>query len=142
MKRQIVTSSVSVLLILLIAAAAMLTGCAPQTTVGDATIIAEKELGTGATTIVFTVVNPKNEATVYTIKTDAENLRGALTENGLIPAGNAGDMVVTVDGITADYSVDQGWWKLLIDGEVANVGVDDCIITAGGQYAFVYTRGF
>ena len=113
MKRQIVTSSVSVLLILLIAAAAMLTGCAPQDTSVDATIIAEKELGTGA-----------------------------LTENGLIPAGNVGDMIVTVDGITADYSVDQGWWKLLIDGEMANVGVDDCTVTEGGQYAFVYTRGF
>ena len=142
MKRQVSISISSILLILLIAAAAMFTGCAPRTTVGEAEIIAEKTLGNGATTFTFTVVNAENKATVYTIQTDAENLRGALTENGLIPEGNPGDLVNTVDGITADYSVDEGWWKLLANGEMVNYGVDDATITEGADYAFVYTKGF
>lgn len=142
MKRQVSISISSILLILLIAAAAMFTGCAPRTTVGDAEIIAEKTLGNGATTFTFTVVNAENKATVYTVKTDAENLRGALTENGLIPEGNPGDLVNTVDGITADYSVDESWWKLLCNGEMVNYGVDDAAIAEGADYAFVYTRGF
>lgn len=141
MKKQLFTSTLSVLLILLIAAAAMLTGCAPRTTLGDAEIVAEKELGTGAITITFTVVNAENKATVYTIKTDAENLRGALTENGLIPAGNVGDMVYTVDGITTDWSKDQSWWCLYQGETMADTGVDGMLIEEGGAYAFVYTRG-
>ena len=50
----------------------------------------------------------------------------------------------TVDGITADWNVDQGWWKLLANGsmDMLNYGVDDAAITAGADYAFVYTKGF
>ena len=142
MKRLTLTSVVSVLLCVLIAAAALLTGCSTPTTYGDAEIVARETCGTGSVTFTFTVINGENKATVYTIKTDSENLRGALTENGLIPAGNKGDLVNTVAGITADYSVDQSWWKLLENGEMANYGVDDAGITEGISYAFVYTIGF
>ena len=160
MNKQIWKSLLSVLLVLLIAAAVMMTGCngttepegegngevggEVQNTAYGAEIAEEKELGSGATTFTFTVVNAENKATVYTIKTDAANLRDALTENGLIPAGNKGDLVDTVDGITADWNVDQGWWKLLANGsmEMLNYGVDDAAITENADYAFVYTKGF
>ena len=161
MKRRLLALTFA-LLLLLVAAAVVLTGCnsspvggetpggensggeTTNTTYGGAEIVAERTLGDGAITFTFTVVNPENKATVYTISTDAENLRGALTENNLIPAGNTGDMVVTVDGITADWNVDQGWWKLVANGsmDMVNYGVDDAAITAGANYAFIYTKGF
>ena len=159
MKKQIWTSLLSILLVLLIAAAVMMTGCngtsttdenhgeaggQTQETAYGAEIVEKKELGGGTMAFTFTVVNKENKATVYTMKTDAVNLRDALTENGLIPAGNKGDLVNTVDGITADWSVDQGWWKLLANGsmEMLNYGVDDAVIITGADYAFVYTKGF
>ena len=160
MKRQARISILSILLILLIAAAAMLTGCtetpagnggAGNETGGELTntaygfeIVAERTLGEGGTAFTFTVVNGEGKATVYTIHTDASDLRTALSENGLIPAGNKGDLVNTVDGITADWNVDQGWWMLVANGstEMVNYGVDDAAITAGSDYAFIYKRGF
>ena len=158
MKRQVWTSLLSILLVLLIAAAVVMTGCTtPESTPEEngaggettntaygAEITARRELGEGAVTFTFTVVNAEKKATVYQIKTDATNLRGALIENGLIPEGKAGDLVNTVDGITADWSVDQGWWQLLANGstDMLTYGVDDAKITAGADYAFVYTKGF
>ena len=158
MKRQVWKSMLSVLLVLLIAAAVMMTGCTtppptPEVETGGETggetaygaeIVATYEKGEGATAFTFTVVNREGKATVYTIKTDQANLRGALSENGLIPAGNPGDLVNTVDGITADWNADQGWWKLVANGstDMLNYGVDDAKITAGADYAFIYTKGF
>jgi hypothetical protein len=93
MKRQARISLLSILLILLIAAAAVLTGCtvppadegntpgdgAEETLAYGAEIVAEREIGAGAVTFRFTVVNGENKATVYTIRTDAADLRTALT---------------------------------------------------------------
>jgi hypothetical protein len=151
MKRQTRISMLSILLILLIAAAAVFTGCTQPTTgnetglpYGVTEIVAERDLGAGDTTFTFTVVNGEGNATVYTIQRNASDLRTALTEHGLIPAGNKGDLVNTVDGITADWSVDQGWWMLAAGGstEMLNYGVDDAAITEGADYAFIYKKGF
>ena len=158
MKRQARISVLSILLILLIAAAAVLSGCtvppadegntpgdgAEETLAYGAEIVAERTLGEGEVSFTFTVVNGENKATVYTIKTNATDLRTALTENGLIPAGNKGDLVNTVDGITADWNADQGWWMLAANGsqEMLTYGVDDAKIEAGADYAFIYKKGF
>ena len=145
MRRQVFTSTMSLLLILLIAAAAMLTGCGRPgghgTALGGAEIVERYGMGSGETTITFTVVDDENKAVVYTLHTDATNLRGVLTECDLIPAGNPGDMVTTVCGLTADWSVDQGWWCLYEGDTMANTGVDGMTLTEGGSYTFVYTRG-
>ena len=151
MKRQLRISFLSILLILLIAAAAVLTGCTQPTTehegglpYGMTELVAERAVGEGETTFRFTVINGEGKATVYTIKTNASDLRTALTENGLIPAGKPGDLVNTVDGITADWSVDQGWWMLAAGGstEMLTYGVDDAAITEGADYAFIYKKRF
>ncbi len=132
-------SVVSLLLVVLMLAAAMLTACGPRTTDLGATIIAEKEVGEGAKTITFTAVDGEKGATVFTVHTDAEFLRDALEPHGIIEA--EGTWVTTVNGIVAD-SGKQEWWKLYEGEQMANYGVDELAIKDGGSYTFALTVGW
>ena len=136
------TSVVSLVLVLLLIAAAC-TSCAPRLTDLGATIVAEKEVGEGEKTITLTVVNGANEATVYTVHTDAEFLRGAIEPHGLVAGTEStfGMWVTTVDGILADESKQQ-WWKLYDGTEQSNYGVDTLAIKDGGSYTYVLTVGW
>ena len=49
---------------------------------------------------------------------------------------------VTIDGETTDYSVDESWWCLYIDGTQANDGANTVIIKDGSTYKWVYTIGW
>ena len=65
----------------------------------------------GQKTITVDVVQLDGAETVHTITTEAEFLRGALEQEGII-AGEESDyglFVTTVDGVTADDSQEQ-WW--------------------------------
>ena len=136
-------AALSMLLVVFIIAAAMCASCAPRTTDLGATIIAEKEVGEGAKTITFTAVDGENQATVFTVHTDAEFLRGALEPHGII-AGDASDFglwVTTVNGIVANSS-NQEWWKLYEGEAMSNYGVDTQAIVDGGSYTFALTVGW
>lgn len=134
---------VSLLLVVLLIAAAACTSCAPKLTDLGATIVAEKEVGEGEKTITLTVINGANEATVYTVHTDAEYLRGAIEPHGLVGGKEDiyGMWVTTVDGIVADESR-QEWWKLYEGTEQSNYGVDGLKIQDGGSYTYVLTVGW
>lgn len=133
----------SVLLCVLLAAAlAMGTlGCtAAEPTPEPAGAVMENgaTLGTGATEITFTMVDPDGKETTVTIKTDKTTLGDALLELGLISGEDSeyGLMVDTVNGITLNYDTDGMYWALYIDGEYAMTGVDSTDIVAGTVYAF------
>ena len=53
--------------------------------------------------------------------------------------GAYGLMINTVNGETADYSVDQSYWSFIINGEYAMEGMNTTPITDGGQYKLEYT---
>ena len=114
-----------ILSVMLIAASAMLWSCG------------------GGTSFKVEVTDDKGVTTVFTFETNEETLEAALLHDDIkfISLGDFG-MVATVNGITADFSVDEGWWKILINGEEATVGASDIKIEAGAVYSFVYTIGF
>lgn len=96
------------------------------------------ELGEGNTEFVLTVTDGDGAESSFTIHTDKENVGDALTEIGII-AGEEGDYglyVKTVNGVTADYDVDQTYWAFYINGEYASTGVDSTPVTAGDTYSF------
>ena len=98
----------------------------------------------GDKTIVLEVVHKDGSTKDFTIHTDAEVLRAALEqEEGLIAGSESewGLMVESVDGETADYSVDQSWWCLTKDGVMLDTGVDSTMIADGDHYEFTYTVG-
>ena len=98
----------------------------------------------GAKAIVLEVVHGDGSKKDFSIRTDAENLRGALEqEEGLI-AGSESDYglyVETVDGETANMD-NQEWWCFTKGGEMLMTGVDDTMIADGEQYEFTFTIGW
>lgn len=95
----------------------------------------------GSKAIVFEVVGKDGGSKEYDISTDAEYLADALVEEGLVDYAADG-MYNTIDGITADWSVDESWWCITKDGEMTAVGMNDQVIADGEHYEATYTIGY
>ena len=97
----------------------------------------------GGKAIVLEVVHGDGSSKDFSIRTDAEFLRGALEQEGLIAGSESewGLYVLTVDGETADEAQEQ-WWCLTKDGEMSMTGVDDTAIADGEHYEFTLTTGW
>lgn len=131
-----------ILCMMLIAAMALVTtGCNDNTSQEAAqTTSAATEtqvVGEGETKFAFTVVDKDGVETSFEVHTDKEMVGEALQECGLLEGeeGPYGLYVKTVNGITADYDVDQTYWAFYINGEYAMTGVDVTTITEGDTYA-------
>lgn len=95
-------------------------------------------LGEGETRFLFTVVDKNGVETVFEIHTDKETVGDALLELEMI-AGEDGDFglyVKAVNGIAADYDVDNTYWAFYVNGEYAMSGVDTTTIEEGTAYMF------
>ncbi len=98
-------------------------------------------LGEGAKTLVVEVKAAEKTVT-FTVKTDKDTVGAALMEHNLI-AGDQGEFglyIKKVNGITADYDIDQTYWALSINGEYATSGVDTTTITEGVTYQLERTK--
>lgn len=107
----------------------------------NATYQSDTELGSGSKTI-SVQVEAEDKTIVFKIHTDASTVGEALLENEIV-AGEDGDYglyIKSVNGITADYSVDQSYWAFYIDGEMAATGVDGAEIDESVTYGLVYTK--
>ena len=95
-------------------------------------------LGKGQTVFNFVVVDKDGNETKFEIHTDKPTVGEALLEVKLIEGedGPYGLYVKTVNGITADYDVDQTYWAFYINGEMAMTGVDATNVEAGATYSF------
>ena len=95
-------------------------------------------LGKGQTVFNFVVVDKDGTETKFEIHTDKPTVGEALLEIKLIEGedGPYGLYVKTVNGITADYDVDQTYWAFYINGEMAMTGVDATNVEAGATYSF------
>ena len=96
------------------------------------------ELGEGSLQFTFEVVDGEGNTTNFVINTDKKTVGEALLDNGLIAGEDSeyGLYVKTVNGVTADYDVDQTYWAFYIDGEYASTGVDQTDVAAGSTYSF------
>ncbi len=96
------------------------------------------ELGEGQTEFPFSVIDKDGKETKFLIHTDKKTVGEALFDVNLIEGeeGQFGLYVKKVNGITADYDIDQTFWSFCIDGEMAMSGVDMTDIEAGAAYAF------
>lgn len=92
-------------------------------------------------TITFTVVDDKQEETVYTIETKAEKLADALLEEGIIAEKASDGYYTTIAGVTADYSKDKSFWYITQKGEMTNYGLNDLTIKDGDAFEATYTIG-
>ena len=104
-----------------------------------ALIFLRPDANPGSKAIEFQVTHSDGRVVVFPIRTDSENLRGALEQRELIAGdeGPYGLYVTEIDGETADDGQRQ-WWCFTRDGEMLNTGVDDTMIADGEHYeAFI-----
>ena len=142
-KKSISTKILSLVLclILTVSMAFGLAGCgnsdAPVVSGTQLTQVYEEGvIGEGDTEFALIVADADGNETNFTVRTDETTVGAALLENKVI-AGDEGDYglyVKEVNGIVADYDVDQTYWAFYIDGEYAMTGVDATDITAGATY--------
>ncbi|MBQ8859980.1 MAG: DUF4430 domain-containing protein [Ruminococcus sp.] len=106
-----------------------------------ATYLEDTTLGEGATSI-DVKVEAGEKAVTLTINTDAKNLEDALLGVELVEGeqGAYGLYVKTVNGILADYDVDQSYWAMYKDGEYLTAGANETAISSGDKFELVYTK--
>ena len=97
----------------------------------------------GSKNITIEVVNKEAESTVYELSTDAEYLRQAMEEaDGLTFDGEEGAYgfsVYTVNGETADFTVDSSYWSFYVNEEYCNYGIDSQPVMDGDAFQIIYT---
>ena len=103
------------------------------------------QTNTGAKTVTINVINSEGETKEYVVKTDAEYLRQVMDEaKGLTYEGvedATSFMVMTVNGETADWSVDQSYWGFYLNGEYCNYGINEQPVADGDVFTIEYTKG-
>lgn len=101
------------------------------------------ETTAGAKTIDVVVVHGDGTQASFQYQTDAQYLGDVLTENGLVEGSESsyGLFITTVDGETADDSLQQ-WWCVTREGEMLSTGADQTPIADGEQYELTLTEGY
>ncbi|MBR7099246.1 MAG: DUF4430 domain-containing protein [Clostridia bacterium] len=107
----------------------------------NATYRKDTEFGSGAKTLTVEV-KAENQIVTFTVHTDKDTVGAALLEHELIAGeqGAYGLYVKVVNGMTADYDVDQSYWAFYANGEMSLTGVDTTQITEGVIYQLAYTK--
>ena len=95
----------------------------------------DASFGEGSKTFSLKVI-ADGYSVVFTIHTDEDKVGPALLAHGLIAGeeGPYGLYVKTVNGMLADYDVDQTYWSFSKNGEALMTGVDQTTIESGAQY--------
>ena len=123
-------------MVLIVAMALSMTACS-NTTLDDANADRD-QVQTVEKSFTFEVVDKDGNIETFGITTDKTTVGAALQEEGLIVGeeGQYGLYVTEVNGIVADYNVDQTYWAFYVDGEYASSGVDKTDVTDGAVYSF------
>lgn len=89
------------------------------------------------------VIHADGSSKDFSLDTDAETLRAALDELGIIEGdeGEYGLYVTAVDGESADAAA-QEWWCFTKGGEMLTTGVDSTMIQDGEHYEVTFTVGW
>ena len=136
-----IVSSVSVVALLLLCLLSV--GCQqaePAVATGmwaNATYTEDTTLGEGATVLTL-VVTAEDKSVTFIVNTDKTTVGAALSEVGLIKGENG--LYTVVNGMTADWNVDQTYWAFYENDAFAMVGMDDTAIAAGVTYKLVHSK--
>ena len=98
-------------------------------------------LGAGAKSFIAEITVADGTVKTYTVKTDDETIGDALMSAKLIPDDSKTNGFFTnLDGVTAEYAVDQSYWAIYIGDEYAMTGAFEMEVANGTVYKFIYTK--
>lgn len=98
-------------------------------------------LGEGSKTVEVEIEMEEKSITL-TIASDKDILGEILLDHEVIEGemGAYGMYIKSVNGVQADYDVDQAYWAVYQDGEYLMTGVDSTEVSDGAHYELVYTK--
>lgn len=101
-----------------------------------------QSVGSGSRSFPLEIVDGEGNSVKVTVSTDKETVGEALMELGLVEGteGEYGMYIKVVNGIVADYDVDQTYWAFYINGEYAMTSADQTPIEEGVSYQFKVER--
>lgn len=104
-----------------------------------ATYKEDTEIGTGAHSVLITV-SIGGKSVAITVKSDKDNLAEMLVDSGLVEGEESGYglYIKRVNGVLADYSIDQSYWNLLQNGTPTAVGASSITVKDGDAYELMY----
>lgn len=107
----------------------------------NAVYFKDMTFGEGSKTVTVEV-KAGDDMITFTVKTDKTTVGDALMEHNLIDGDESqyGLYVKKVNGIVADYDIDQSYWAFYINGEYAMSGVDTTDIDESATYKLEYTK--
>lgn len=127
--RKVVIAGIIILVVLVAVMAAIYFVMGPKTQAGSKTVTIE-------------VINSSQETASYQVQTDARYLQQVMDEaQGLSYETDSGNMVVSINGETADYNADQAYWAFYLNGEYCNFGIDQQPVADGDIFTIEYTKG-
>ncbi len=127
MNKKTKTIIFAALVVVLVAALAVVwTVFGPETTKGEKAVTVE-------------VVGKDGKSTVYQINTDGEYLVDAMNEAKGLTFAYSDGYINTVNGVTADYSVDMSYWAIYVNGEYGMYGINEQPIADGDAFKIEYT---
>lgn len=101
----------------------------------------------GSKEYTLTVVDDNGKETKYEASTDEEYLRGALEElqenSDFTFEGSDSDyglFITTVNGLEADYTKDQSYWSIYVNGEYGQYGADSQPVENNDAFKLVYEQ--
>ena len=108
----------------------------------NAKYLEDKTFGEGSKTVEVEVVADGYSVT-FTVKTDEEFLGAALLAHALIAGedGPYGLYIESVNGMVADYNVDQTYWSISKGGDPLMTGIDSTPVESGAHYELTKTKG-
>ena len=124
--------------VLIAAMALTATACNDLLKKEEATTPQEAEQPATKKSFTFIVVDKDGKETSFNLSSDKKTVGDALLAEGLIEgeSGAYGLYVKKVNGIVADYDIDQTYWAFYINGEYAMSGIDTTDIVEGATYSF------
>ncbi len=105
--------------------------------------VTRPETSQGAKEIIVIVDYGNDTSDTFEIDTDAEFLREAIEEEVGLEGDESefGLFIQTVNGVTADESLQQ-WWCITKGGEAVMSGVDTTPVEDGDQFELTLTTGW
>lgn len=136
-----IVSSLSFVTLLLVCLFSVGCQAEPQVTGiwADATYSADTTLGEGATTMTV-VVSAEDKEVTLTVNTDQKTVGAALVEVGVVEDADGDGLFTVVNGMTADYNVDQTYWAFYENDAYANQGMDTTTIDPAVTYKLVRSK--
>ena len=89
-------------------------------------------LGEGAHSFTLEITDADGKTITATVNSDEKTLGAALGKLNVIQGENG--LYTTVNGVTYDYNADHAYWAFYVNGEYAQVGMDDTEIVDGAVY--------